>query len=89
MDSLQQEASAFDSQFEERIANSHIPDLRRTTMCEYFYANLYITKTPVTAADLLNDRVPPFYESHELAVLRNLTGRGTEYCANRERHYYL
>jgi hypothetical protein len=51
-------------------------------------AKLYTTKTPITAADLLNDRVLPFYESQELPVLRILTDRGTEYCGNPERHDY-
>jgi transposase InsO family protein len=49
---------------------------------------LYTTKTPITAADLLNDRVLPFYEQHSLPVLRILTDRGTEYCGNVERHDY-
>lgn len=51
-------------------------------------AKLYTTKTPITAADLLNDRVLPFYEQHELPVLRILTDRGTEYCGRAERHDY-
>lgn len=49
---------------------------------------LYTTKTPITAADLLNDRVLPFYQSHELPVLRILTDRGTEYCGKLEQHDY-
>ena len=36
-------------------------------------AKLYTTKTPVTTADLLNDRVLPFFEQHSLPLLRNLT----------------
>ncbi len=51
-------------------------------------AKLYTTKTPITAADLLNDRVLPFFEQHELPVLRILTDRGTEYCGRAERHDY-
>lgn len=43
-------------------------------------AKLYDTKTPVTAADLLNDRVVPFFEEHGIALLRVLSDRGTEYC---------
>ena len=39
-------------------------------------AKLYKTKTPITAADMLNDTVLPFYEQHELPVLRILTDRG-------------
>ena len=38
-DNLAQEAQAFDSQIEERIANGHVPDLRLTTPCDYFYNN--------------------------------------------------
>jgi len=33
------------------------------------HAKLYTTKTPITAADMLNDRVPPLYEEHELPML--------------------
>lgn len=49
---------------------------------------LYTTKTPITAADLLNDRVLPFYVAEELPVLRILTDRGTEYCGKAEQHDY-
>ncbi|EPE1341654.1 IS481 family transposase [Salmonella enterica] len=48
----------------------------------------YVTKTPITAADLLNDRVLPFYESQGLPILRILTDRGTEYCGKVEHHDY-
>ena len=51
-------------------------------------AKLYTTKTPITAADLLNDRVLPLFEQHELPMLRMLTDRGTEYCGRAERHDY-
>ena len=51
-------------------------------------AKLYDRKTPVTAADLLNDRVLPFFEEHEISLLRMLTDRGTEYCGNPEHHEY-
>ncbi len=51
-------------------------------------AKLYTTKTPITAADLLNDRVLPLFEKHELPMLRILTDRGTEYCGRAERHDY-
>jgi transposase InsO family protein len=46
-----------------------------------------IAKTPLTAADLLNDRVLPFFEQHELVLSRVLTDRGTEYCGT-DRHEY-
>ena len=51
-------------------------------------AKLYDRKTPITAADLLNDRVVPFFDEHEIPLLRVLTDRGTEYCGNSERHEY-
>ena len=51
-------------------------------------AKLYLQKTAITAADLLNDRVLPFYEAENIAVLRILTDRGTEYCGKVDRHEY-
>ena len=36
---LHQEAEAFNSQIDERIANGHIPDLRLAEPCDYFYNN--------------------------------------------------
>ena len=52
------------------------------------FAKLYDCRTPVTAADLLNDRVVPFFEEHEIPLNRVLTDRGTEYCGAPERHEY-
>ena len=49
---------------------------------------LYTTKTPITAADLLNDRVLPLFEQHEISMLRMLTDRGTEFCGKMEQHDY-
>ena len=46
------------------------------------------TKTPITAADLLNDWVLPFYQTQNLPMLRILTDRGTEYCGKVEQHDY-
>jgi len=51
-------------------------------------AKLYDRKTPITAAELLNDRVVPLFDAHEIPLLRVLTVRGTEYCGNPERHEY-
>jgi transposase InsO family protein len=58
------------------------------TYAKVAFAKLYTTKTPITAADLLNDRVLPFHEEHGLPVLRILTDRGTEYCGKADRHDY-
>lgn len=58
------------------------------TYSKVAFAKLYTTKTPIAAADLLNDRVLPFYESHGVGLLRILTDRGTEYCGKAEQHAY-
>ena len=58
------------------------------TYAKVAFARLYTTKTPITAADLLNDRVLPFFEEHKLPVLRILTDRGTEFCGKAEHHDY-
>ena len=52
------------------------------------FAKLYDRKTPLTAADLLNDRVVPFFEEHGIPLSRVLTDRGTEYCGQPDRHEY-
>jgi len=52
------------------------------------FAKVYDRKTPITAADLLNDRVVPFFDEKEVKLSRVLTDRGTEYCGNPEHHEY-
>jgi transposase InsO family protein len=52
------------------------------------FAKFYDRKTPLTAADLMNDRVVPFFEEHEIVVSRVLTDRGTEFCGKPEHHEY-
>ena len=58
------------------------------TYSKMAHCKLYTSKTPITAADLLNDRVLPFYEAQGLPMLRILTDRGTEYCGKVEQHDY-
>lgn len=58
------------------------------TYAKVAQCKLYTTKTPITAADLLNDRVLPFYTENGLPLLRILTDRGTEYCGKVELHDY-
>lgn len=58
------------------------------TYSKIAFAKLYTTKTPITAADTLNDRVLPFFADHSLPMLRILTDRGTEFCGRPERHDY-
>lgn len=42
------------------------------------FAKLYDRKTSLTAADLLNDQVAPFFEAHEAPLSRLWTDRSTE-----------
>ncbi|MER9870847.1 IS481 family transposase [Mesorhizobium sp. M0136] len=58
------------------------------TYSKVAFAKLYDRKTPITAADLLNDRVVPFFDAHDVKLSRVLTDRGTEYCGNPEHHEY-
>jgi transposase InsO family protein len=51
-------------------------------------AKLYDRKNALVAADMLNDRVVPFFDAQQVPLLRILTDRGTEYCGQREHHEY-
>jgi len=51
-------------------------------------AKLYDRKNALVAADMLNDRVVPFFEAQQVPLLRILTDRGTEFCGQREHHEY-
>lgn len=58
------------------------------TYSKWAAAKLYTTKTPITAADLLNDQVLPFFAEQGMGLIRILTDRGTEYCGKPESHDY-
>lgn len=58
------------------------------TYSKWAAAKLYTTKTPITAADLLNDRVLPFFAEQGMGMIRILTDRGTEFCGRAETHDY-
>ena len=58
------------------------------TYAKVAFAKLYDRKNALVAADLLNDRVLPFYEENSVPLLRVLTDRGTEFCGQREHHEY-
>ena len=62
--------------------------IRIDTYSKVAFAKLYTTKTPITAADVLNDRVLPYFEQYDLPMLRILTDRGTEYCGRVDHHDY-
>jgi len=46
-----------------------------TTQAKVTFTKLYDRKTPITAADLLNDRVVPLFEKH-IAVTQSLICNG-------------
>lgn len=58
------------------------------TYSKVAFGKLYDRKNALVAAEMLNDRVVPFFDQHEVPLLRVLTDRGTEYCGNRESHEY-
>jgi transposase InsO family protein len=58
------------------------------TYAKVAIAKVYDRKNALVAADLLNDRVLPFYEDQDVPLLRILTDRGTEYCGSPEHHEY-
>ncbi|MFH0989897.1 MAG: IS481 family transposase [bacterium] len=58
------------------------------TYAKVAQVKLYDRKNALVAADLLNDKVLPFFEEYGVRLLRMLTDRGTEYCGSREHHEY-
>ena len=57
------------------------------TYAKVAFAKLYDRKTPITAAEILNDRVVPFYDEHSIRLCRVLTDRGTEFCGTQSHEY--
>ena len=58
------------------------------TFSKVVFCKLYDRKNALVAADLLNDKVLPFYEEQDVKLLRILTDRGTEFKGAREHHEY-
>lgn len=58
------------------------------TYSKVAFTKLYDRKNAITAADMLNDKILPFFEEHQIPLLRILTDRGTEYCGKREHHEF-
>lgn len=56
--------------------------------CSIAFAKLYNSKMPITACDLLYDRVLPFYETLGVPVGAILTDNGREFCGRPENHPY-
>jgi hypothetical protein len=59
------------------------------TYAKVAFAKLYDRKTPITAAEILNDRVVPFYDERGIPLCRVLTDRGTEFCGSESHQYEL
>ena len=56
--------------------------------CSLAFAKLYNSKMPITAVDLLYDRVLPFYEALGVSVGAVLTDHGREFCGRPDQHPY-
>jgi len=56
--------------------------------CSLAFAKVYTSKMPITAADLVYDRVLPFYEALGVPVQAVLTDNGREFCGKPESHPY-
>ena len=54
--------------------------------CSLAFGKLYLSKVPMTAVDVLHDRVLPFYEDHGVDIEHLLTDNGREFCG-RELHH--
>src|SRR5438046_7215075 len=49
------------------------------TYAKVAFAKLYDRKTPITAAEILNDRLVPFYDEHGIRFSRMRTDRGIQF----------
>ena len=58
------------------------------TYSKVAFAKIYDRKNALVAADMLNDRVLPFFEEYDVPLLRILTDRGSEYCGRHDQHEY-
>ena len=75
----------FASEFTGRIYQQTVID----TYAKVAFAKLCDRKTPITAAEVLNDRVVPFYDEYGIRLSRVLTDRGTEFCGSESHEYEL
>jgi transposase InsO family protein len=56
--------------------------------CSLAFAKVYTSKMPITACDLLHDRVLPFYEALGVQVEAVLTDNGREFSGKPDSHPY-
>jgi len=58
------------------------------TFCSLAFAKCYSSKMPITACDLLYERVLPFYDVLGVPVAAILTDNGREFCGRPDNHPY-
>jgi len=58
------------------------------TFSRVAFVKLFDHKNALVAIDLLNDCVLPFFEVHEVKLLRMLTDRGAEFCGRTKLHKF-
>ncbi len=56
--------------------------------CSLGFGKLYLSKPPMTAVDVLNDHVLPFYDERGVTVEHVLTDNGREFCGRPLSHPY-
>jgi transposase InsO family protein len=56
--------------------------------CSLGFAKLYLSKVPMTAVDVLHDRVFPFLENYDVDPEHILTDNGREFCGRELKHHY-
>lgn len=54
----------------------------------YAWARLYTSKLPLTAVQILNNDVLPFFEKHRAKVTTILSDNGREFCGRPDKHPY-
>ncbi len=68
----------------ERIYEQTVID----TYSRVAFAKLYDRKNALVAAEVLNDKVVPWFEEQDVRILQTLTDRGTEYFGKKESYKY-
>jgi transposase InsO family protein len=54
----------------------------------YVWGRLYTSKLPVTAVQVMNNEVLPFFDGHGVGIKTVLSDNGREYCGRPDRHPY-
>ena len=54
----------------------------------YTWGQLYTSKLPLTAVQVMNNDVLPFFDEHRVRVKTVLSDNGREFCGRPDRHPY-